>query len=350
MKADRGIRLCRTPAAGLGGNCHVKVLFQGLQELFLTEAVQVLHHTVIINDCEVTLRETNCHEVVVLLISRVVRILSFFLCAYACSCGGTVVTIGHIEGVYVICEDFSDTLDYCVVRNYPEGVGELVLVHKLVFRLSGCGIGHNLVEFIVVLVGKENGLDVGVLDADVDHSVVFLVLAGELMLLDYALGVVVRVGAQDKAVLGALSHGLGVHIVFLLVLTDQPAALFPGLEILNGLVIGALLVLTGNGREVNFRLCDMQEALFSGHSQCFLRVKDIVGRSRYFSDQVLGRAYCRKGFYTYHITCLLGIYGCRLRRSPQSGGRRQGRRSRLPRRSGHPSSWELQRRGIRSSW
>ncbi len=177
---------------------------------------------------------------------------------------------------------------------------EVVLVHELVFRLSGGCLGNDVVELRVVLEGKEDGLDIGVLDAHVDHAVVFLGLEGELVLLDNATGVIVGVGTEDNTILGAAAHGLGVHIVLFFVVLHQPAFLFPGLEVLHGFVVGALLVLTGDGGEVNFRLGNVQEAFFSGHGQGFLGVEDVIRGSGNFRYQILGRANGREGFYSYH--------------------------------------------------
>ena len=187
-----------------------------------------------------------------------------------------------------------------IVFNDPERMGELVFVHKLVLRLAGGGSGDDFSQFCVVLEGEENRLYVGILGANVHHAVVFLVLAGELVLFDDAVGVVVRMGAEDNAVLGAFAHGLGIHIVLFPVFPYQPAVFLPELEVLHGLVIGALLVFPGNGVEVNFGLGDVQEALFSGHGLGFGRIEDIVRRSRHFRYQVLGRPDGRKGFYSYH--------------------------------------------------
>ena len=133
-----------------------------------------------------------------------------------------------------------------------------------------------------------------------DHAVVFLVLAGQFVLLDLAGGIVVGMGAQDEAVLGPFAHGLGVDIVLLLVVLDEPAFLPPLLEIGDGLVIGGLGVLIGDGVEVDFRLGDVQQGLLSGHGFGLGGVEDVIRRCRDLGHEVLRGTDGGKGFYAYH--------------------------------------------------
>ena len=107
-------------------------------------------------------------------------------------------------------------------------------------------------------------------------------------------------GTEDKAVLGTAAHRLGIDIVFGFAVLAEPAFLFPGLEIRYGLVIGALLVLAGNGAEVNLRLGDMQQGFLPGHRAGFLGVQDIIRGCGDLGHQIFGRTDCREGFYSDH--------------------------------------------------
>ena len=107
-------------------------------------------------------------------------------------------------------------------------------------------------------------------------------------------------GAEDDAVLGALAHGLRIDVVHGLRVLDQPALFAPGLEVLHGLVVGALLVLAGDGGEVDFGLGDMQEGLLAGHGEGLFGIQDVIRRGGHFGDQVFRRTDGRKGFYSYH--------------------------------------------------
>ena len=300
MQLRGGVRLGRAAAARLGGEAHLEILLQRLQEFLRREAVQVLDHAVVVDDGELALREAHGHEVVVFLVAGVVRVLGPLLGAHAGGRGGAVVAVGHVERIDLGGEDLRDPGDRGVVVNHPEGVRELVLVHELVLGFARGGFCDDGGEFRVVLEGEEDGLDVRILDADMDHAVVFLVLAGQFVLLDLAGGVVVGVGAQDEAVLGPFAHGLGVDIVLLLVVLDEPAFLPPLLEIGDGLVIGGLGVLIGDGVEVDFRLGDVQQGLLSGHGLGLGGVEDVIRRCRDLGHDVLRGTDGGKGFYAYH--------------------------------------------------
>ena len=63
-------------------------------------------------------------------------------------------------------------------------VAETVLCNEVIFRFL-CDIAcYDPVDFLVVRVCEEYRFDVGVLDAHMDHAVLFLVPAGKLVLLD----------------------------------------------------------------------------------------------------------------------------------------------------------------------
>ena len=225
--------------------------------------------------------------------------LSLFGADTGCCCS-PVMAVRHVECIDILGEYLRDPAVDGVILDYPEGVAELVLVGELVFGLARSHLCDYRGELLMVLEGEEYRFDIGVLDAHVDHAVVFLVLAGELVLLDFAGGIIVRVSAEDEAVLRALAHGLGVHIVLLAVLADEPATLLPELEILDGLVVGALLVFAGDGIEINLRLCDMEEGLLSRHRLGFFRIENVVRRGGYLGHEVFGRPNGCEWLYSYH--------------------------------------------------
>ena len=106
-------------------------------------------------------------------------------------------------------------------------MSESVGCHKVIFRLA-CGVlVHYCIHLLVVRVREEYRFDVGILDADVDHSVIFLVLAGKLMLLDLAFSIIVSVGTYDKSVLCASIHCLCVYVIARLSVLDKPSLFLP---------------------------------------------------------------------------------------------------------------------------
>ena len=208
-------------------------------------------------------------------------------------------------------------LDILVIVDYPEMMSETVVrSHEVVLGLAVGVLLHDGVDLGVVRISEEYGLDVGVLDADVDHAVLLLVLAGELVLLDLAGEVVVHIGAEHDSVLGTAVHRLGVNIVALLLVLYQPAFLLPLLEVLDSLVVCRLRVLVDDGVEVYLGLGDVKEGLLSGLSLGLLGVEHVVRTGCHFLHDGLGRTDRCERFYFYHIVCLLsaiclpGTCGC----------------------------------------
>ena len=97
-----------------------------------------------------------------------------------------------------------------------------------------------------------------------NHPVILLVLAGKLVLLDLALGIVISMGAEDQSVLCPSVHCLGIDIVARLGILNQPAAALPVCEILHSPVIHTLVVVGKNRVEVNLRLRDMKQGFLTG--------------------------------------------------------------------------------------
>ena len=175
------------------------------------------------------------------------------------------MSVGDVECIHVVGEEPGDLVDGLVVVDHPELVSEVVFVDEIIFRSLGHRLGHDLVEDVVVLVSEEDRFDVGVLDADVDHSVVFLVLARQLVLLDLAGSVVIRVGAEDEAVLRPAFHCLGIYIVALLGITLEPSLCLPLLEVAHRLVIYQRVVVLEDRVEINLGLGDVEQRFLAGH-------------------------------------------------------------------------------------
>ncbi len=210
---------------------------------------------------------------------------------------------------------------------------EVVFVDERVLRSALYRIRDYGVELRIVLVSEEHRFNVGVLDLDMDHAVVFLVFAGELMLFDFSLGIIVGVSAQHKTVLCPSVHGLGIYVVARLSVLDQPSFVLPSLEVLDSLVVDPLVMVGENGIEIDFGFGDMEEGFLSGHLLGFLRIQHVIGGCSNFCHDPLGRTYCCEWFDSYHLSgivciiCSLGNVCCRWRRSPLSGGLRRVRRS-----------------------
>ncbi len=196
-----------------------------------------------------------------------VGVLLFLLLSDKSGGSTAVVTVGNVHGGNLLVEDVDEFGDGGLVVNDPETMAEAVfLSDEVVDGFLGGDAGHNLVNAGDGGVGEENGLDVGVGDADVLHAVLFLVLTGELMFLDDLVDVVLAVGAGDDAILpfGVLVlgvHALGVDVEFLLLILDQPAEVFEQVVVLHHLEIDFGRVFVGALGKVDFSLGDMEEAV-----------------------------------------------------------------------------------------
>ena len=229
-----------------------------------------------------------------------VGILFALLRAHAGCRGGAVMAVCHIECIHLGGEYLGDALNRGGIVDHPELVAEVVLIREFVLGRALDGLFDDCVQLGIVAVGEEHRLDVGVLDAHMDHAVVLLVLAGELMLLDDAVCVVVGVGAEHEAVLGALAHGLGVNVVALRRVSAEPSTLAPELEVLHRLVVHLGGVLVGDWLEIYLGLGDVQERLLPRHLAGFQGVKNVIRGCCDLGHNILGGPEGCKRFYSYH--------------------------------------------------
>ena len=140
-----------------------------------------------------------------------------------------------------LVEDFYQTVDDRLVVDNPELVTEAVFLgHKIINRLFSYFLGHDFIDFLLGRIGEEHRLHIGIGNADVNHAVFFLVLAGQLVLLDDVVEVVIDMAAGHQAILGAAVHRLGVHVNLFLRILHQPAVLLEIVVVFNHFVVNGL--------------------------------------------------------------------------------------------------------------
>ena len=130
---------------------YLKVFCEGFQKLFLCQSVQILHHTVVVDDLELAVREGHCHEVIVFLFAVVVRVLSLLLCADKGCSSRTVVTVSYIEGRDSF-KYLGDAVDVLLTVDDPEMMAESVLCDKVIFGLLSNISAYDAVYFLVVRI------------------------------------------------------------------------------------------------------------------------------------------------------------------------------------------------------
>ena len=74
------------------------------------------------------------------------------------------------------------------------------------------------------------------------HAVFLLVATCQLVLLDIALHVVVRVGADHQTILRLALHGLSIYIIMFARVLHQPSVVLELLEVLGSLLVDTRVV------------------------------------------------------------------------------------------------------------
>ena len=248
------------------------------------------------------------------------------LLANPCGCCGTVVAVGNIQSGYLL-KYGGNVLDILVAINQPQGVAHAIFAHKVILGLASDDAVYNGVHIGPLGVGEEHGLQVGALCPYVFHPILLFVSTGELVLFDAALQVVLEVAASHQTILPLAVHSLGVDVVALLLLLNEPLVGLPTLVVLDSFGIYSLVVLVDNGVKVNLGLDDVQQTLLACLGLSLYRVEHVIGARCNLGCQCLWWTYTTKCFNLYHrfsycvyvlSICLPGICGCRLRRSQQS--------------------------------
>ena len=285
-----------------------EVLLEALQQLLLGQPIEVLDHAVVVNDGELIIREAHGHEVVVLLVPTVIGVLATLLIPDQGSSGRAVVTVGDVEGGH-LGEELRDAGDVLLIIDDPELVTEAVQrCDEAVDGLGGRVLGYDGVDLVFGRVGEEDRLDIGIVHAHVLHAVLLLILAGQLMLLDDARHVVLDSGADDEAVLRLPIHRLGVDVVVLLGVLDEPALVAESAEVLSSLSIDRLVMLIRADGEVDLRADDMVEGhlVALGLGTSLLTVEDVVGTRGDALDELLRGTYAPEWFDDRHSCRYLG--------------------------------------------
>ena len=200
------------------------------------------------------------------------------------TCGGsrTVVTVGDVEGIH-LAELVGDGGDVGFSVDEPEGMAETVDVgHEIIERLF---LGDALDESEqrgIVTIGQEGGTDVGVGGGEMTHAVVFLVAAGEFVLLDAAGIVVVDMSGEDDAVLRVAVHGLGVEVIALALVLYEPTFGNEAFELPARFGVDTGIVLFGVLGKVDFGADDAIEraGIVAGLGTGFGGVEHIVRTRR----------------------------------------------------------------------
>ena len=131
------------------------------------------------------------------------------------------------------------------------------------------------------------------------HAVVFLVAAGEFVLLDAAGIVVVDVGGEDDAVLRVAVHSLGIEVIALALVLYEPTFGNEAFELASSFWIDARIVLLGVLGKVDFGADDVIEraGIVAGLGAGFGGVEHVVRTGRNKVGEAGGGTEAAEGFH-----------------------------------------------------
>ena len=139
-------------------------------------------------------------------------------------------------------------------------MSESIFGHKIIFRFSGCDDGGNyVINLLHCRIGKKDWFHVGICDADMLHPVFLLVAAGEFVLFDHTVQVIIHRCAPNDTVLGASFHGLGVDVEVFLFILPEPAIFLEQFEIVQCLLVNLRTVFIDPRWKINLRFYNVKQ-------------------------------------------------------------------------------------------
>ena len=236
---------------------HDEILAHSSQKLFGSHAVQVLHHPVIVNNSQLVGREAHSHEIVVLFVTTVIGVLLGFLRTHQSGSGAAMMPIGNVEGGH-LGKLLGYGINVLLLVYNPKGMTETITrSDKVVYRFPDCITGNDGIQRSVIGIGKEYGLNVGIVHADMLHTVLLFITTSQLVLLDNAVHIIGNIGTDNKTVLCLAVHGLGIDVIVFFIVLHQPAFLLEHTEVLCSFLINTFVMLIRTDGKIYFRLDNM---------------------------------------------------------------------------------------------
>ena len=161
---------------------------------------------------------------------------------------------------------------------------------------------YNLIQLLIIRIGKEHRLHICVACTHMLHTVFLLITSCKLMFLYYSGQIIVNSCAYDKAILRLTVHGLCIQIIVLLIILNQPAVIHKLIKVISGFLIYPRIIFTHIFIEIYFRLYYMIKTHFvvAGLLTCLLTVQHIVWTRLNTFYQVFRWTYSFKWFYFCH--------------------------------------------------
>ena len=211
------------------------------------------------------------------------------------------MAVGDVEDIQ-LAEFLLDGRDQLRVVDHVEDVAHAVVGRNVVLRPPRHRLLDQPVDGLALLVGQEDRAGLGVQGLDVALAVTLLVLAGQLVLLDHVVLVVLAGSAGDQADLHVLAPYLLVDVKTLFLVLEQGLFVDEAVEIFLALGVHLVGVEIGPGRQVDLGLADVQEriGIALGQLARLLGTEDVVGRGGDLFGQVPARPEPLERFYACH--------------------------------------------------
>ena len=129
--------------------------------------------------------------------------------------------------------------------------------HEVIFRCISRIFLYDSIQFGIVRISKKYRFDIGIVHTNMLHTILFLITACQLVLLDVAFQIIIHISAYDQAVLCMSIHSLCIHIILFFLILNQPTFILEHLKVLGSLFVNGRIMFVCSHREIYFRLDDM---------------------------------------------------------------------------------------------
>ncbi len=230
-----------------------EIILKPFQKLLFRQSVEISHNSVVIDNPQMRSRESHCKEIIIFLLAGMAGIRFSLFKPYTRSGRRAVVTVGNIKMRH-LGKFFCDCGGQLIIIDNPEMVAESVRSHKIIFRLPGSNLSDHTLKHLIVGESKKHRFDIGIIHLHMLHAVILLVAAGQLMLLDNSVYVILHISGNHNTILRATVHGLGIDIIVVFIILNKPPVAAERAEILHSLVIHLWVMLVSARLEIDFRL------------------------------------------------------------------------------------------------
>ena len=168
---------------------------------------------------------------------------------------------------------------------------------EIIYRLALGDLIDDLVDLGAGAISQEDGAGIGIAAVDMLAAVLFFIGAGQLVLADDIVEIIIDRSAADNTGLGAAVHDLAVNIKAGLFLTNEDAVGDHLMQAVGRSLVDDISIDIGILRQVDLRLIDMEEGIgvAGSHLAGLGRAHNIIGERGDFLRQLRSGAHSPEG-------------------------------------------------------